>query len=476
MAKDYSYFKEILSTFTVKRPINDDGWTSFKISGLARVGIKQEHGESVIQCWYKEQHEPGYKPLKKAIETDLRFNGHFIYPQLVDDILAFFACLRSSSGAVGYELMEEVLGSITEYTVKRWQLIPFWIKRLEIFKSINGWEFGSLDHEKLKFETDIKGNSNFHEKWGSYLERNKLDYAIISKPLELKIIDIHCFPQRIAMEYLPLVEECINVFMDHIIEQVNLSINQEFEEANNILIAAGKNSVDLYRLSRMPIGFNIYIFRSKIKGKDTWIQGKLPSFNINAIQPGDQKLLEEQAFIEEYRLNDDRPTEVLHAAKSLSRFMGKAGELLFENRTDEAFLHHMIGIEIALVRSEDAIGKVVSTRLAVLTHRKANKDYLSQKKHVTELYQRRSQYVHEGCIKPTLEGEAQWEINQISLDEASRLSMELLMWLLRVNRKKEGGHVPTINDLLKTLDLMASAYDANRPPDDGFYRDLKIEF
>ena len=184
--------------------------------------------------------------------------------------------------------------------------------------------------------------------------------------------------------------------------------------------------------------------------------------------------MEEHAFIDEYKLNDDCPSEILHAAKALSRFMGKARELLVDNRTDEAFLHHMIGIEITLIKRQEGIGKAVSRRLAALTHRKANKDFCSQEKHITELYQRRSDYVHKGRIKSTLKGEVQWEVNQRSLDEASRLSLHLLMWLLRVNRENSWNHAGAMEELLKRLDLMASAHDAKMPPDEKSYQEILL--
>lgn len=473
MPKDYSHYKEILSTFTVKKPMNEDGWGSFIALSLPKGENKKETSSTVIQCWFKEAEGSSCKSLKRAIEADLRNNGHFIYPHLVEDVLVFFTLLRNSSGAVGYELIQEIIGSISEHDVQMWKLIPFSIK-LKKFKSITGWEFGSLDHEKLKYNTEIKGNSDFYEKWGDYIRKRGLDYAIISNPITVKIINIFSFRNRIKGQYLSQVIECVDIIFDHLFEQVKLVIHKEFEDANNILAAAGKNAVDLYSLNKIPISFNIYILRSRLNGNHNWIQGREPVLNINGIQPGDDKLLEEHAFIDEYKLNDDCPSEILHAAKALSKCMGKARELLVDNRTDEAFLHHMIGIEITLIKRQEGIGKAVSRRLAALTHRKANKDFCSQEKHITELYQRRSDYVHKGRIKSTLKGEVQWEVNQRSLDEASRLSLHLLMWLLRVNRENSWNHAGAMEELLKRLDLMASAHDAKMPPDEKSYQEILL--
>ena len=46
MPKDYSHYKEILSTFTVKRPTNEDGWGSFNISGWPRADTKKEYEDA----------------------------------------------------------------------------------------------------------------------------------------------------------------------------------------------------------------------------------------------------------------------------------------------------------------------------------------------------------------------------------------------------------------------------------------------
>jgi hypothetical protein len=141
----------------------------------------------------------------------------------------------------------------------------------------------------------------------------------------------------------------------------------------------------------------------------------------------------------------------------------------------EAFLHCMIAIEIPIQESEET-SKAVSTRLSLLTHRKFDRSAPAQVAFIKGLYSRRSKYVHEGKIDPSLghADESQAELERRSFDESLELASELLMCLLRLHKGNvwpEEGR----KKWFSRMDFIWAAIKDDQTPEDQFYLEIGAE-
>ncbi len=150
----------------------------------------------------------------------------------------------------------------------------------------------------------------------------------------------------------------------------------------------------------------------------------------------------------------------LHTAiTSYCRFLQRAQTHRLHGRSDEAFLHFVIALDLLLGlegRSSDS----VCLRAAILVHRQLERSFQAQISQLKRLYDHRSKYVHEG--KP---------VNENDLLEIEKICTEVLWDLLATSASCR------FNDIdawLKQIDFIASAMKASRELPENEFQTLGI--
>ena len=167
---------------------------------------------------------------------------------------------------------------------------------------------------------------------------------------------------------------------------------------------------------------------------------------------------------EEYQFTDFTKSDLHQALKRFVKFycLGVVGSST--DKTNEAFLHYAIGLEIIFSDGKRKdIQDCIRRRLAALLCKKSAAIFDEKDKQIKKLYNLRSEYVHEGnniAPESVLELEA---ICKVVLDTMLRLQLE------------ESNHTTGfIDNWNKKLDALASAFKADLDIPEERFRECGI--
>ena len=142
MARDYSFFKTLLDSFTIEEPPDGEGRDWFdsparrEVAGIA-VGKTGVQKEQEFKVWYQNQQEAGFAALCVAVQKDLKENGHLLFEEAHLDVLCIFAFMKCSipfqENAI---LIAEIVDSITTYKMHWWRLWPGDRQRARLLKLV----------------------------------------------------------------------------------------------------------------------------------------------------------------------------------------------------------------------------------------------------------------------------------------------------------------------------------------------------
>jgi len=149
-----------------------------------------------------------------------------------------------------------------------------------------------------------------------------------------------------------------------------------------------------------------------------------------------------------------------HSIQVYVRLLQRAQRHWHQERSDEAFLHFMIGLDM-LFGVDGSNVESVTKRVAVLVHRQIGESFDNQVKVLKKLYTKRSAYVHRGAGISQLDG-------LIVIEE---ICVQVL-WCLLTARKS--GRIVDLSDYLKKIDHLVSALLAEFPIGEEQYQILGI--
>jgi hypothetical protein len=128
-----------------------------------------------------------------------------------------------------------------------------------------------------------------------------------------------------------------------------------------------------------------------------------------------------------------------------------------ESRLSEAFMNNMIALEIIFSEKESTTSSITS-RVAVVTHIKFNKNLEQMKKDISRLYNVRSNFVHNGSL-----------VDYDSLTDLKGIVFEVYCCLLRLQLNKENHSAGFLNRWLKNVDLIKATLEAGQKVESSSY-------
>lgn len=147
-------------------------------------------------------------------------------------------------------------------------------------------------------------------------------------------------------------------------------------------------------------------------------------------------------------------TDLDHAIQLFATYMSRGKLHALEKRYSEAFLHHVIALEL-IFAARHSIDDSVSRRVAVLVHQKLKSPPQTTAKLITALYDRRSRYVHQGE-----------DVGEESVGEVELICREVLACLMRLRQRNSNSSTSDfLSEWLKMLDFFWSAFQAGQPID-----------
>lgn len=316
--------------------------------------------------------------------------------------------------------------------------------------TIDDYFLGPFDSEKFVYATTRAGSSG----WQSLARQCRGNFAITRTSdfvtLPLCITTLHCSQED---------QEFVHGLVDSIYASVADGMWIHFWEGlrdAQLLEAALRTAyldIDSFRASAVNLGANLWTIFSRIGDTSSgWVSPKGASLEISFPQPA---AFEQLRGIVRAGLGfsgwiDSEVSKTLKAfCKMLwrasghkqSRFLGAS------ERLDDAFLHHMIALEM-LFNEKTATTVAIVRRTAAATHVALGRQYAALKEEVDKLYDARSRFVHQGE-----------SVTEEQLGAASKLTAAATEWLLLLSSSQ-----PSLKwtSLLKDLDLLAATLEAGK--------------
>ena len=186
----------------------------------------------------------------------------------------------------------------------------------------------------------------------------------------------------------------------------------------------------------------------------SWI-GKLISLHPIKVPKFDQAAIALEELEKRHQFPRLKASPLFPLLESVSRSLARSTGHLLGERVDESFLFLIIAIEQVFSEKEKTT-QAVASRTAIVAHRHLGMDYATAKKHVADLYDARSRFVHQG--KPaTID-------DRMSADELGAAVIRCLMRLcLMPAVTAEGFH----EGWQRRLDYLVAGIEAGKQPSDA---------
>ena len=154
--------------------------------------------------------------------------------------------------------------------------------------------------------------------------------------------------------------------------------------------------------------------------------------------------------------------EIHLSLQSFCHFLAMAAQHDSSGRAAEAFLHHVIALDLLLGDAGSSTNSV-STRSAALVFRALNQDYQVVVKDLLRIYNARSKYVHEGK-----------QPDSSLLPMANNICGEVAFCLFRLQREINNRIAGFRDRWLKDLDFVIAATEAGRLVSDEDWRRVGV--
>lgn len=327
--------------------------------------------------------------------------------------------------------------------------------------TIGDFVLGPFDSEKFVYAADRAGSGG----WQALANSRRGNFAItrMSDSVTLPVCTT-------TLRFSPADQQFVHGLIDSIYASIADEMWVHFWEGlrDVQLVEAALRSayldIESFRASAVNLGASLWTIFSRIGGAGAgWVAPKSAALAISFPQPAAFEQLRRiiQTDLGFSGWNDTDVSSTLKAfCKMLwrasghkqSRFLGAS------ERLDDAFLHHMIALEM-LFNEKTATTNAVVRRTAVVTHAALGRRYADLKEDVDKLYDARSRFVHQGK-----------GVTEEQMCVASKLTATTAEWLLLLSAR------PSLEwtSLLRHLDLLAATLEAGQLPSSELLETLAI--
>ncbi len=441
----------------------DNSYKCLKVSdkrdALTHVGDAFTITERYV--WYKVSNSDEFDTCIRYLKKVLSNLNHPSSDEIVHSILLLYTHeLKTNTDP--FLSLEFILK-----TIQKVQLTQYFLPNSKMQPGFTGFKFGnfalgSLDIERFAYRCS-KATSNYYELYESNLknrfaiERDYFDVNIIvwQDLADKNKIASNEFSNDLLIYYEHLSGYHFEGFWEEFIEQQSLQIS----------IGIGYIESNIFRRSPNSTLISIYSNIKAFKKNVGYVVPELNSFmNINvSFQLINQMTNLKSDLQSKFAFDAAEPKEIHNSISTYSRFNAKGYIYLYENRTDEAFLHFVIALDL-LLGSKGESTDSVSSRAAVLTFMTYDKSYDDQKNLIKKIYGARSKYVHAGK-----------SVDRSLLDDLKKICKIILNTLLILQAKPNFQAPGSIEKWLNELDIIIKTLGTEYEPEEFHLLKLGIE-
>lgn len=403
--------------------------------------------------------------LRDSVKEKLRAMRHEVSDSIANSILGVMARIDSSESRISK--LNSLLGLVSDCHVSSYCLLTFGQNDL------CGLKFGEYSFEN-------SGTTSFwsrHRKTGSPLQ-----FEAVNNPgdnpdgvlfLERNYIDFRCINiQKILGRTECYSDDIIGALTREYFRSLSLVVIDKFwnafHESQSIAVALGYPIIrkeELERRSNLLMKYFL-VYLNIGERKDSYMsmigmvrQGVLP------IQANSQAKKLRETTLATIGVDPFSPGSLPPEVINYVSLVRRAEEHLLGNRSNEAYLHYVMAIELLLTDGKTEVTRLVTTRAAVICCSELGLTYLEQVRRLEKIYQIRSEYVHlaKDIGEPTTQIQALAQVILVVLLRWAKHAKETDFnnWKLRLDHLVtafKAGIIPP-KELLESVGLLASSPD-----------------
>lgn len=323
--------------------------------------------------------------------------------------------------------------------------------------SVGGFTFGPLDREKLVYRCEKAGCDFFARYPNEFLSR----FAVERSPIDHPVIDIGRFRERLAGPRRvvdAVVDSYFNTLSAHHLEE----FRDGFERGISVAVALGAPLIDLRDVATWGNSTFVSTYVRIGGRKDGYFcpLGMGRGFDFASVDRRIPTAL--SRLRERFGWSDESVGEAAETIRKFASFLVRARAHAAQGRTDEAFLHHVIALDL-LLGEEQGATRSVSAGAGVILLGDADQGLKAHADRVKRLYDVRSQYVHSG--RP---------VDPREIEDAAGVTGAVLSALLRYQSTPAAKGEGATGRWLRLLDYLATATEAGKPPSGEDRRDAGL--
>jgi hypothetical protein len=377
------------------------------------------------------------------LAKELQSVGHSSQPVVARSFLGLYALLDRPSNAKLTQL-NRLLASISSAEVSQYLVAPFpAFPGLKSFV-VDDFTMGPLDHDRLVYWCKRVSCDYFDR----YPDRHRGRFAIQRSPSPIRLLDVPAYRSRVAHI---LAERLLSYYFQALSESLLADFRNDAWAAQEVLVAAGAPFIDLNQPRQWHGGEFIAIFRNIGAANAGFFCPLAHALNVDFAHIDERVPRVQQDLQSTYGFIHPAANEIGQTLRTFCRFVARGKLHEHEQRISEAFLHHVIALDL-LFGDRDSATQTVARRTAVCALAGFGGSFQGALKEAKHLYDVRSRYVHRGA-----------HVGLGDLKRVQALVDSVLACLLRLN-----GLPPTdperqsITWWHRQLDYVAGALQAGR--------------
>ncbi len=376
----------------------------------------------------------------------------------ISKLLCIISCLAGEMPR-NKNMLNALLASVVNGDANQYFVTALPIDQLS-FKDfhLGPFKIGRLPADRLAYQTNKAGSDYY-----SRCKPNVIGQLSISRePREVQVIDFrkvfefsHFIPS-----HRKLVEEAVEQYYGILSQAYFSDFWNELNEEQEIFVAAGASMIDdkSFQLSCLD-QVTVYLNLGALKTSYVASQRVFPKIELGAV---DKSLPEAASRLRaEFSFEHLGRAEVHNLLRQFSRFLFSARRHSAEGKSDDAFLHKVIALDLLFGEKGEST-TTVARRVAAIVHPGVMKDFDAAERHIRDLYESRSRYVHQG--QPVTPSHS---------EGIDAVCDTVLKALLRLQRDR--GDSFTAAGWVRDLDFVASAKRAGRQLDPGHMQEAGLQ-
>lgn len=461
---------DLLNTLTLDKPDREENYKSIvAVNSQILTGLDKNRRELPLKysakytIWYK----PGILPIEgviRIIQKGLAKIGHVDSEEIVLGLLSLYILYRDKS-ITPVKSLNNLLNRLVDTEVHLFYLFPRSVQNIALVRfKLNNFDIRELNEHHFKRWCKRAG-SDYYDRYKDNLRGRICIHRLLQN---VHIVNWHIFREK---EYPPNArqEKMFGELYENYLERIQHHLFEQFYddllEEQHVLLAIGASYFNEQQLRLLSGHDHVAIFiamdnQERVGGVISYkVSEKLVTIRMGGVVqsiPKHTKILQE-----EYGYTPSKVTPFHNVIREFSRYISIGIRHEITGNKNEAFLSMIIALDLLFGDSGQSIHSV-SSRAAIVVHRRLGMTFEAQKAQLKNLYDERSKYVHEGKMVKT-----------DSFDIAKKICQEVLFCLLRLQRDVTTSP-PGVKEWLKNLDFLITAIIAGKEQSDSEYQENGI--